>query len=103
MADTITVKQLANQAGIEARTLRRILRSQFPRETKGRAWEWQPDDPQIELILKTVKNNHKANSKTPMKAQSKNTKTKKPTKVTLAKKNASKSATTTETNSEGGK
>lgn len=59
MADTISVKQLANRAGTDPRTLRRILRSQFPREAKGKAYEWQPDDPQIELILKAVEN-HKA-------------------------------------------
>jgi len=62
MTDTISVKQLANQAGTDPRTLRRILRSQFPRETKGKAYEWQHDDPQIELILKAVKN-HKAQTK----------------------------------------
>ena len=53
----ITVKQLANRAGVEARVLRRILRKQFPREAKGKSYEWQPDDPQIELILKAVKSN----------------------------------------------
>jgi hypothetical protein len=64
MADTITVKQLVDKVGIEGRTLRRILWSQFPRETKGKAWQWQPDDPLIELILKAVKNGYKANGKT---------------------------------------
>lgn len=59
MVDTISVKQLANRAGTDPRTLRRILRSQFPREAKGKAYEWQPNDPQIELILKAVEN-HKA-------------------------------------------
>ena len=54
--ELITVKQLANQAGTDPRTLRRILRSQFPREEKGKAYEWQPDDPQIELIVKAVEN-----------------------------------------------
>ncbi len=54
MPDTITVKQLAAQAGVEGRTLRRILRARFPRETKGKTWEWQPGDPQIESILKAV-------------------------------------------------
>jgi len=63
MADTITIKQLANRAGTDPRTLRRILRSQFPREEKGKAYEWQPDDPQIELIIKAVEN-HKAQTKT---------------------------------------
>jgi len=53
----ITVKQLANRAEVEARVIRRILRSQFPREAKGKSYEWQPDDPQIELILKAVKSN----------------------------------------------
>ncbi len=64
MADTITVKILADQSGTEALTLRRILRSQFPRETKGKTCQWQPDDPQIESILQAVKNGHKANGKT---------------------------------------
>lgn len=50
----ITVKQLANRVGIEARVIRRILRSRFPRGVKGKVYEWQPDDPQIELILKAV-------------------------------------------------
>jgi hypothetical protein len=55
----ITVKQLADRAGVKPSVLRRILRSRFPRETKGKSYGWQPDDPQIELILKAVKN-HKA-------------------------------------------
>jgi hypothetical protein len=62
MTDTISVKQLANRAGTDPRTLRRILRSRFPREEKGKAYEWQPDDPQIELIIKAVEN-HKAQTK----------------------------------------
>ena len=57
MADTITVKQLADRAKIKPTTLRRILRSRFPRETKGKSYGWQPDDPQIELILEAVKVN----------------------------------------------
>jgi hypothetical protein len=61
--ELITLKQLANRAGTDPRTLRRILRSQFHREGKGKAYEWQPDDPQIELILKAVEN-HKAQTKT---------------------------------------
>ena len=52
----ITVKQLANRVGVEARVLRRILRSRFSREAKGKVYEWQPDDPQIELILQAVEN-----------------------------------------------
>ena len=63
MAETITIKQLANRAGTDPRALRRILRSRFPREEKGKAYEWQPDDPQIELIIKAVEN-HKAQTKT---------------------------------------
>jgi ribosomal protein S25 len=59
MADTITVKQLADRAGVKPSVLRRTLRSRFPRENKGKLYSWQPDDPQIELILKAVKN-HKA-------------------------------------------
>lgn len=62
----ITVKQLANRAGVKPAVLRRILRSRFPRENKGKAYEWQPDDPQIELILKAVEN-HKANATQPAK------------------------------------
>jgi len=60
----ITVKQLANQAGVKPSVLRRVLRSRFPRETKGKSYSWQPDDPQIELILKAV-NNHKASATQP--------------------------------------
>ncbi len=56
---TISVKQLAERAGITPAHLRRILRSQFPRETKGKAYEWKPNDPQIGLILKEAKNGHK--------------------------------------------
>jgi len=55
----ITVKQLADRAGVKPSVLRRVLRSRFPRETKGKLYSWQPDDPQIELIIKAVKN-HKA-------------------------------------------
>lgn len=72
MADAITVKQLANQAGTDPRTLRRILRSQFPRETKGEAYEWQPDDPQIELIIRAVENyKTKPKAEKPAKAKGK--------------------------------
>ena len=81
MVETITVKQLADKAGIEGRTLRRILRAQFPRETKGKTWEWQPDDPQIESILKAVAD-RKPKAETP----AKKTPTKKPAaKPTKAK------------------
>jgi len=66
MADTITVKQLADRAGVKPAVLRRTIRSRFPRETKGKAYSWQPDDPQIELILKAV-NNHKASATQPAK------------------------------------
>ncbi len=56
MEDAITIKQLANQAGMEVRTLRRILRAKFPRKAKGKAYEWQVNDPQVDLILKAVAN-----------------------------------------------
>ena len=52
MADTITVKELADKAGTGARTLRRFLRSKFTRADKGKAYEWKPGDPQAEAILK---------------------------------------------------
>ncbi len=64
--ELITVKQLADQAKIKPTVLRRILRTQFPREAKGKSYGWQPDDPQIELILKAV-GNHKANATQPAK------------------------------------
>ncbi len=56
MAGTITVKHLADRASIKPTQLRKILRQQFPRKDKGKNYSWQPDDPQIELILKAVKN-----------------------------------------------
>lgn len=72
MAETITVKQLADKAGVEARVLRRILRSQFPREAKGKLYEWQPDDPQIELTLKAVASQKgKPKAEKPAKAKAK--------------------------------
>lgn len=61
MADTITVKQLADRAGIKRTQLRKILRQQFPRKDEGKNYGWQPDDPQIDLILKAVKS-QKANT-----------------------------------------
>jgi predicted transcriptional regulator len=73
---TITVKQLAEKAGIPPASLRRILRARFPRVDKGKAYEWKPNDPQIELILKAAKNGHK-----PVKAEKKATKKTQP-KVT---------------------
>jgi transcriptional regulator with XRE-family HTH domain len=63
----ITVKQLADRAGISPSRLRRILRTRFPRDTKGKLYNWQPDDPQIELILKAVKN-HQAEATKPAEA-----------------------------------
>ena len=62
----ITVKQLADQAGVKPSVLRRVLRSRFPRETKHKTYSWQSDDPQIELILKAM-NNHKASATQPAK------------------------------------
>ena len=62
-SELITLKQLANRAGITPTLLRRVLRKRFPRENKGKAYEWQSDDPQIELIIKAMEN-HKAQIKT---------------------------------------
>ena len=62
MADTITIKQLASEAGMEARILRRLLRDKFPRKTKGKAYEWQTNDPQVDLILQAA-NEHKSKTK----------------------------------------
>jgi hypothetical protein len=62
--ELITVKQLADKAGISPAKLRRILRARFPRKDKGKSYGWQPDDPQIELILKAVEN-HKTNTTQP--------------------------------------
>ena len=73
MADTITVKQLAGKAGMEARVLRKLLRSQFPRQAKGKLYEWQPDDPQIDLILKAM-GNHNGKSEAEPKAEKPKTK-----------------------------
>jgi hypothetical protein len=61
---TITVKELAEKAGIEPTHLRRILRTRFPRADKGKPYEWKPGDKQIALILEAVKSNgHKATTK----------------------------------------
>jgi hypothetical protein len=57
--NSISVKELAERAGIPPAHLRRILRAKFPRTDKGKAYEWKPGDPQIELILKAAKNGHK--------------------------------------------
>ena len=65
----ITVKQLANRVGVEATVIRRILRSRFPRGAKGKVYEWQPDDPQIELILKAVANHKHAETTQKPKAE----------------------------------
>jgi len=54
MTDTITIKELATKAGMEARGLRRLLRDKFPRTTKGKAYEWEANDPQVDLILKAA-------------------------------------------------
>jgi hypothetical protein len=51
----ITLKQLADRANVKPPALRRILRSKFPRKDKGQNYRWEPNDPQIELILKAVK------------------------------------------------
>jgi hypothetical protein len=74
---TIGIKELSKQAGIDPRILRRILRAKFPRADKGKAYEWQQGDPQIEQILKAVKNNHNKPVKPqPEKPKAKNTATK---------------------------
>lgn len=54
MAETITIKQLASQAGMEIRALRRLLRTKFPREKKGKAYEWEVNDPQLDLIIQAA-------------------------------------------------
>jgi len=74
----ITVKQLANRVGVEARVIRRILRSRFSREAKGKVYEWQPDDPQIELILKAVANHKHTETTQKPKAEKPKAKTVKP-------------------------
>ena len=79
---TINLKQLSERAGVEPRTIRRILRAKFPRANKGKAYEWQQDDPQIEQILKAVKNNHKpAEKPQPEKPKAQNKATKTATKL----------------------
>jgi len=40
---------------VKPAVLRRILRSRFPRKDKNQNYRWEPNDPQIELILETVK------------------------------------------------
>jgi len=71
---TINLKQLSERAGVEPRTIRRILRAKFPRANK--------DDPQIEQILKAVKNNHKpAEKPQPEKPKAQNKATKTATKL----------------------
>jgi hypothetical protein len=62
MVDTITIKQLASKAGMEVRTLRRILRAKFTREVKGKAYEWQANDPQVDLILQAA-SDHKSRAR----------------------------------------
>ena len=84
MAGTITIKQLASKAGIEARVLRRLLRDKFPKKAKGKAYEWEANDPQVDLIFKaaadhksrTRKVSYNANDPKTMKptAKKKNTK-----------------------------
>jgi hypothetical protein len=54
MTNTISIKQLATKAGMEARGLRRLLRDKFPRMAKGKAYEWEVNDPQVELILQAA-------------------------------------------------
>jgi hypothetical protein len=55
--ELISVKQLADKAGISPAKLRRILRARFPRKDKSKNYGFTPE--QAEAILKTVKN-HKA-------------------------------------------
>lgn len=52
----ITLKDLAKQADIDPRLLRRLLRKKFrlSGDAKKR-YEWQPGDPQIQEILEAVK------------------------------------------------
>ena len=74
---TIGIKELAEKAKIKPTILRRVLRVKFPRANKGKAYEWQQGDPQIEQILKAVKDNHKPENPQP---KAKNTAVKKATK-----------------------
>lgn len=67
--ELITVKQLADRASISPPKLRKILRTRFPRETKGKSYGWKPDDPQIDLILKAVKSQKTGKPKSKPKAK----------------------------------
>jgi phage antirepressor YoqD-like protein len=51
--ELITVKQLADKAGITPSKLRRILRARFPRKDKSKNYGFTPE--QAEAILKAVK------------------------------------------------
>lgn len=53
--EVITLKDLAKQADIEPRLLRRILRRKFAREKAKVRYQWEPGDPQVQEILEAVK------------------------------------------------
>jgi hypothetical protein len=74
---TIGIKEVSDRAKVKPQILRRILRAKFPRTDKGKTYQWQQGDPQIELIIKAVKTNHKPQ---PEKPKAENKATKKPTK-----------------------
>ncbi|MGD0794707.1 MAG: hypothetical protein ABR958_03825 [Dehalococcoidales bacterium] len=74
---TIGIKELSGRAKVKPQILRRVLRAKFPRAEKGKAYQWQQGDPQIEQILKAIKDNHKPQSEKP---KAENKATKKPTK-----------------------
>jgi len=54
MPETITVKQLADKARVDPKVIRRVLRSQFPRDSRVKSYEWSADNPELKLILKAV-------------------------------------------------
>jgi hypothetical protein len=78
---TIGVKELSERAKVKPQILRKVLRAKFPRADKGKNYEWQQGDTQIEQILKAVKDNHNKPVKPqPEKPKAKNTATKTATK-----------------------
>jgi hypothetical protein len=50
-----SINNLASSRVVRTSRLSRIIHSRFPREVKGKVYGWQPDDPQIELSIKAVK------------------------------------------------
>lgn len=90
----IGTAELAEEAGVESRVLRQLLRKEFPMEEGQTRYEWKSlDDPQARRILKRIASGAAKDTQRERLAELKERKAKKGKKATAKKGAAKKTAT----------